>query len=156
MLLTEKWGSHYIMGCGEATLVVSFCYQTEAVTWFVYFKEKGTTQVAWLGMQGNTCAPVTSKRGWKKKTVVSALTRWERERERERGTCRRFFQLFFLLFVVFLIFFSIYFFFGGFNIQVGKQRLVGVCVGMDERKVCHCQWKSWLLSGFCCTLCYCF
>jgi len=32
-----------------------------------------------IGMQGNTCAPVTSKRGWKKKTVVSALTRWERE-----------------------------------------------------------------------------
>jgi len=94
-----------------------------------------------IGMQGNTCAPVTSVKGWKKKTVVSALTRWEREVS-VGDSFSYFFNNYLLLFLVlnldsfFFLLIFVYFLFGAFSIQVGKQRLVEY-VGMDERKVCH-------------------
>lgn len=129
----------------ETLVVVGFCYQTEAVTWCVCFKERDHSSCM-IGMQGNTCAPVTSK----KKTVVSALTTWEREVS--VGDSFSFFFLFFFYNDCVIVlclesgFFSIfvYILLGG-SVQVGKQRQVDVCVGMDERKVCHCQWKCWLL-----------
>jgi len=134
------------------TLVVGFCYQTERVTWCVCFKERDHSSCM-IGMQGNTCAPVTSNKGWKKKTVVSALTTWEREVS-VGDSFSFFFFSFFNYVVLFLVLnldsfrFLFIFCWGGFSSSWKTKTSGRVCWDGWKEGMSLSEWKCWVLVNF--------
>ena len=133
-LKKEMWFSGQIVG-GEAfgTTSAMKLRQSRDVS---YFKGRGPLKVWMIGNAGKPHVHHWNQRGLDEGTVtvyVCALTKWrgERERERERERegkymyCLWFFHSFLLLsFDSFSIFCILLW---CFSIQVGKQRLVGLC-----------------------------